>query len=74
MWPPKTDFRFGIYIEKYIGWLIKRKKGISYFSKSTFKKNYLFSYVFLGVDNRLTIQSPFLAVDIGNPIFFRFPI
>ena len=49
MWPPKTDFRFGIYIEKYIGWLIKRKKGISYFSKSTFKKNYLFSYVSWGV-------------------------
>ena len=72
MWQPKTDFRFGIYIEKYIGWLIKRKKGISYFSKITFKKKLPFFLCFLGCS--LTIQSPFLAIDIGNPIFFRFPI
>ena len=53
MWPPKTDFRFGIYIEKYIGCLIKNlkeKKVLATSAKVHLKKNYLFSYVFWGVD------------------------
>ena len=48
MWPPKTDSRFGIYIEKYIGWLIKRKKVL--LQQKYINKNYLFPYVFWGVD------------------------
>ena len=26
MWPPKTDFRFGIYIEKFVDLKKKKKK------------------------------------------------
>ena len=38
MWPPKIDFRFGIYIEKYIGWLIKSKKVLATSAKVHLKK------------------------------------